>query len=309
VRSENTALATMDGEEVESSSVAIVDVATSMTAVDRAAIDAQVATAKQYPRSVTQSLRDARTLATLDEETAASMLYALKRGGKVLEGPSVRLAEIMLYSWGNMRAETDIVGEDNKAVTAMGTCMDLEKNVAVRTRVKRRITDKNGRKYNDDMVVTTGNAASSIALRNAVFKVIPRALVDQVYREARKASLGQGGTMTQKRQNAIAWFTKAGATEAQVFTLIGVKGMDDIGEDHLIQLRGLRNTIQAGEQSIEDMLRPESKSEAVASLNAALGNGGAKTKAISAPAPTNGKDQPLAPDNSPIDDSDGALNL
>lgn len=303
---ENHALATMDGEEVETTTaVSLADISTSMTAVDRAAIDAQVATAKQYPRSVTQSLREALSLATLDEETAASMLYAVKRGGKVLEGPSVRLAEIFIYAWGNMRAETDIVGEDMKTVTTMGTCIDLEKNVAVRTRVKRRITDKNGRKFNDDMVVTTGNAASSIAFRNAVFKVIPRALVMRVYREARQASLGKAGTMTQKRQNAVAWFMKAGATEAQVFSLLSVKGMDDIGEDQLIQLRALRNTLEAGEQSIEDMLRPDNKSEGTASLNAALGNGAPKAKAISAPTPaTNGLNQPLAPDDSPIDDTD-----
>src|SRR5690348_6841125 len=74
------------------------DYSVALSAVDRASIDMQIATAKQYPRSITAALREATELATLDEETAKTMLYALKRGGKVIPGPSVRLAEILAYS-------------------------------------------------------------------------------------------------------------------------------------------------------------------------------------------------------------------
>ena len=50
--------------------------------LDRAAIDVQVATAKQYPRSVDRSLKDAITLACDSEEVAESMWYVIPRGGK-----------------------------------------------------------------------------------------------------------------------------------------------------------------------------------------------------------------------------------
>ena len=241
-----------------------------LSAVDRAAIDIQVATAKQYPRSVDKALKEALTLATLDEDTAASMFYALPRGGKTIEGPSARLAEVMTYAWGNLRADADIVAEDRTHVTAMGTCFDVERNVAVRVRVKRRITDRHGRRYNEDMIGVTANAAISIALRNAVFKVVPMAFVRRIYGEARKASLGEAGTMAQKRQKALEWFANAGVKDAQVFEVLGVKGLDDIGEDELITLRGLITALQDGETSVEQVFRRHDVSDGAGELNDAL---------------------------------------
>jgi hypothetical protein len=241
-----------------------------LQAVDKAAIDVQIATAKAYPRSVDKALKEALTLATLDEETAASMFYALPRSGKTIEGPSARLAEVMAYSWGNLRVDADIIAEDRTHVTAMGTCFDLEKNVAVRVRVKRRITDKRGKRYNEDMIGVTSNAAVSIALRNCVFKVIPAALVRRIYADARTASLGQGGTITQKRQKALDWFGKLGVKEEEVFQVLGVRGMDDIGEDQLITLRGLVTAIQDGETSVEQTFRAIRESEDTDELNEAI---------------------------------------
>jgi hypothetical protein len=256
--------------EVEVMPLATIDGTGALAAVDRASIDMQIATAKAYPRSVTGALNEARGLATRDEKTAESMFYVLPRGGKRIEGPSARLAEIMAYSWQNLRADADIVAEDRTHVTAMGTCFDLEKNVAVRVRVKRRITDKNGVRYNEDMIGVTCNAAISIALRNAVFKVIPQVYVNEVYTAARKASLGQGGTTTQKRQNALDWFEKAGASNQQVFEVLGIKGIEDMGEDELIALRGLRTAIKEGETSVEQAFRRHDVSDGSSELNEAL---------------------------------------
>lgn len=248
----------------------LMDAGVALSAVDRAAIDVQVATAKRYPRSVDKALKEALTLATLDEETAASMFYALPRSGKTIEGPSARLAEIMAYSWGNLRVDADIVAEDKTHVTAMGTCFDLEKNVAVRVRVKRRITDKKGKRLNEDMIGVTSNAAISIALRNSVFKVIPAALIRRIYLAARTASLGKGGTITQKRQKALEWFGKLGVQPEQVFQVLDVKGIDDIGEEQLITLRGLRTAIQEGETTVEQAFGREQHSEGTDELNQAL---------------------------------------
>lgn len=257
-----------DNEDVEV--LTLLDGAGALSTVDRASIDMQIATAKQYPRSVDKALKEALTLATLDEETAGSMFYALPRSGKTIEGPSARLAEVMAYSWGNLRVDADIVAEDKTTVTAMGTCFDLEKNVAVRVRVKRRITDKHGKRYNEDMIGVTSNAAISIALRNSVFKVVPRAFVDRIYAAARKASIGQGGTMAQKRQKALDLFAKMGVKPEELFKVLSIRGLDDIGEDELVTLRGLLNAIKEGDTTVEMTFRPSSTSGATEELNAAL---------------------------------------
>ena len=147
--------------------------AETLAALTRSEIDVQVATAHQYPRNLSRVLNNIETLATMDEDVAGSCFYTLRRQGKVIEGPSVRMAEIIASSWGNLRVQARIISNDGKMITAQGICHDLESNYATSTEVKRRITDKNGKTFSEDMQVVTGNAACAIAMRNALFKVVP----------------------------------------------------------------------------------------------------------------------------------------
>lgn len=217
-------------------------------------VDMQIATAKRYPRSVSRFRKEAEALALLDEETAAECIYALPRDGKVIEGPSARFAEILMFAWGNARAEAEVIDEGQTHLTARGTFFDMERNVAVRKTIKRRITNKRGVRYNEDMIAVTGNAANSIAMRNAVFAGIPKAIWKPIYEKARYASLGQGGTLTQKRQQMVEWFGKLAVTPEQVCALVGVDGIEDVKEDQLITLRGFANAIKDGELKVEDLL-------------------------------------------------------
>ena len=255
--------------EIEEGTLTLLDGNEALTAVDRASIDIQIATAKQYPRSVTRSLREAETLATLDEETAGSCFYTMPRAGKRIEGPSVRLAEIMGYTWGNLRIDAGIQAQDRTHVTAVGTCFDLEKNVAIRVQAKRRITHRNGNRYNEDMIGITENAAISIVLRNAVFRVIPAAFVRRIYLAARSASLGDG-TMEEKRTKALEWFADMDVKEQQVYDLLEIDGRDDLGEDELITLRGLVTAIKDGDTTVAQAFSRHDVSDGSDELNEAL---------------------------------------
>lgn len=209
-----------------------------------AEIDTQIATAKQFPRSIQEFKATCRELACMDEDTAASMFYVLKRGGKNIEGPSVRMAEVVAYSWKNVRTDKRIVSIDSSFVTAQATCIDLERNVAGRGECKRRITNKEGRRYNDDMIQTTANAAMAIALREAVFSVVPRSLFKDIYEAAKKASIGKGGSFEKSRQTMLQWFTKAGSTEAQVLEFLGVTSIDEVTQEDLVLMKGVATRIK-----------------------------------------------------------------
>ena len=224
-----------------------------------AMVDTQVATAKRYPRSIAQFRKDAEALACLDAETAGECMYALPRSGKTIEGPSARFAEILLYAWTNARGDAEVIDEGETHLTAQGTFIDLQRNVAVRKKVKRRITDKHGRRYNDDMIVVTGNAAISIALRNAVFAGVPKAIWKAIYQKARLASIGKAGTLTQARQNSITWYGKAGVKPETLYAYLKVQGIEDITEDHVVTLVGLANAIKDGEISVEDAFSPRAE--------------------------------------------------
>lgn len=231
--------------------VEVTDNSSALEALNRSEIDIQITTAKRYPRSIKAFKQQAMEMATLDEETAGSMFYVLPRGGKKIEGPSVRLAEVVGSCYGNLRYGSRIVSTDDKFITAQGACHDLEKNIAITYEVKRRITNKTGQRFNDDMIQATGNAASAIALREAIFKVVPRSIFKAIYEEARLTSVGKATSMSEKRHKAVDWFKKAGATDAQIYGFLGRAGIDEITIDDLITLRGMVTAIKDGEITIE----------------------------------------------------------
>jgi hypothetical protein len=232
----------------------------SLDTIIKAELDNQITTAKAYPRNITNFIRQAVTLATLDVDTAESCLYALPRQGKVIEGPSVRLAEIIFSSYCNLRAGSQIISNDGKKIVSRGYCHDLETNVMVSMEVTRRITDKTGRPYNEDMQVVTGNAANAISFRNAIFKVIPMAITKGIITKVKDVIKGNIKDITSRRKQALLYFEKLGVKKERVFEAIGVTGIESIGEDELITLIGFVNAIQNNETSIEDCF-PEKKPE------------------------------------------------
>lgn len=217
----------------------------------KAEIDTQISTAKAYPRSLKQFFDKALSMATISESVAASCNYAVPRGGKTLSGPSVRLAEIVTACYGNIRSGARVIANDGKTITAQGICHDLETNNCVTVEVKRKITDRNGKTFNEDMQTVTGNAACAIAFRNAVFKVIPAALVQDVYEQTKSVARGTAETLPQRRDKAITFLSEKGIKQGQICSALGVKRVEDIDLDKLVDLRGIVSAIQNGETTIE----------------------------------------------------------
>lgn len=226
-----------------------------LQAINRAEVDTQIATAKQYPRDIYGALNNIKTIATLDNSTAEDCFYALRRQGTLIEGVSVRLAEIIAGAWGNMRVQTRIIGNDGKTITAQGICHDLETNLAVSVEVKRRITDKNGKTYSEDMQVTTGNAASAIAFRNAVLKVVPKAVTKRVIDEIKQVALGKAIDLETRRQNMIAYFGKLGVSQTDILTYCGVKRIEEITSEMVFELSGLKNAIKEGTTTVSETFK------------------------------------------------------
>lgn len=245
-------LMTRDGEIVE---IATPD-ASNLPALVRAEIDSAIATARAYPRQMKVVVDNIVTLATMDEATAAECIYALNRGGKAIRGPSIRMAEIIAQQWGNNRVDARVIETDrtNKEIVAEATFHDLQTNSLVKASVRRRISDKHGRLYNADMIVITGNAACSIARRNAILAGVPKAIWNQGLKAAEQIVRGDAKTLVERRDAAVAAFAHFGATPAQVFQLLGVKGMDDIGLDELVTLRATYSSIKDGQVTVEEAL-------------------------------------------------------
>ena len=230
-----------------------------LTAINRAEVDIQIATAKQYPRDLSQVLNKIKTYATMDMETAEDCFYALRRGKgndvSIIEGISVRLAEIIAGAWGNLRVQSRIIGNDGRTITCQGICHDLETNLAVSVEVKRKITDRNGKTFSEDMQVVTGNAASAIAFRNAVLKVVPKAITKKVINDIKEVALGKSIDLETRRQRMVAYFMQIGVTQSELLTYCGVKSIEQIDNQIVFELRGLANAIKEGTTTVQETFK------------------------------------------------------
>lgn len=241
---------------VEAQDVQIVQV----DAVERANVDSQVATAKRYPRDIRRSIDNSVVMATMNQETAQSCSYALPRGGKPITGPSVHLAKIIVSNWGNMRTEAKVVQITDKQVISRGTCWDLETNVASAFEVRRSIIGENGQRFSDDMITVTGNAANSIAYRNAVFAVIPKAITDRVYYAAQKfitGDLSDSDKLLKVRTGILNNFkNNYGITEEEVVKMCGKQTVNQIGADEISMLMGTIQALKDGDTTVDELMKP-----------------------------------------------------
>lgn len=248
-----------------------------LEALNRAEVDIQVETAKRWPShstpdQIAAALRKAEAFALVDSETAESCFYRLERQGKngersVIEGPSIRLAEIIAASWGNLRIATQIVGNDGRFITARGACHDLESNVAQIVETRRGITTSKGYTFSADMQTVTGNAAAAIARRNAILAVIPAAVFKPLYGRIRDFVLGEvTNDLENRRAKMLRTFATAGVTREMILSYLGVSDLPDVDAEMMTRLVGVWNAIKDGQTTVEETFRrakdPDQRSEA-----------------------------------------------
>lgn len=241
--------------------------------IERANVDSQIATAKQYPRDLRRAINNSIAMATLDVPTAQSCGYALPRGGKPITGPSVHLAKLIVSNYGNIRAEAKVVQITDKQVISRGTCWDLENNVATAFEVRRSIVGRTGQRFSDDMITVTGNAANSIAYRNAVFSVIPRAITDKVYQAAQHCitgDLSDEDKIIARRKKCIDYFKdEFGITEQEVVMLCGKKTVNQIKANEIALLLGITQSLTDGDTTVDELMKPYRKEETKNTIAAA----------------------------------------
>jgi len=270
-----------------------IETVSALEVINKSEIDIQISTAKKYPRLIKKFKDEALAMATLDEETASSCFYVLKRKNadgtpNNIEGPSIRLAEIIGSAWGNLRYGARVISIDDKFVTAQGVCHDLEKNNSANVEVRRRITTKSGSRYGDDMIGVTANAACSIALRNAIFKIVPFTYAKDIYEQAKKTAIGDAKTLSSKRESMIQYFGKMGVSKDKIFASLDIKSVDEIGLDQLATLKGFATAIKDGDSTIEQVFEKQAQetSSGASKLNEKMQETATQQKEAAAPTET-----------------------
>ena len=234
--------------------VASVEIVTAeaLGAINTAEIDTQVATAKKWPRDIAVFTQQATQMATVDERTASECLYTFRRGDKNINGPSIRLAEIVLSCFKNVRSGTRIIGIDKDHVTAQGAVLDVENNAHFSTEVLRSIRGRSGARYSNDMIMVTAMAAQSIALRNSVFRAVPQGIVAPIIASIKQVIAGDASSLGERRVAALKYLEGRGVPPERVFARLGREGVESITLNDLVVLKGILTHVNENSASLQE---------------------------------------------------------
>jgi hypothetical protein len=212
--------------------------------MDRSRIEMQITAARTHPRPAIDVIeRQIQARATRRPEIAEKCYYSVPRGGEIVHGASIKLANIALSCWGNTLSGALTTLNDGKIIKATGFCWDLEINNQKYTEAQRRIVDRHGRPYSYDLQIQTANAAISIAERNAILKVLGSDITDPIYQQCIKVVAGSSKDLAERREQAMKWFAVRGVKYDRILAVLEKSSVDQLDVDDVAYLRGLANAI------------------------------------------------------------------
>tara|TARA_R110000822_G_scaffold47388_5_gene125688 strand:- start:457 stop:1407 length:951 start_codon:yes stop_codon:yes gene_type:complete len=222
-----------------------------------ASIKERTEIAKANPRDVKAVLNEVENLSTISEEIALSCFYVIIKDKKPFVGISVRLAELVASSWGNIHSGARIINKNDKEVTVQGFVHDFQKNSVFTVEIQRPIFGMTA-----EQSINNTSAASSIAFRNAVFKAIPASLISSIVDNIKHYVLSSRGNTkkTSRVNNTIEYFKSKGVTSSHISFILGKNIVFDaentilLNED-LFLLIGIKNAIEEGDTTIDEVFK------------------------------------------------------
>lgn len=284
-------------------SAGMVDVASTRAAQE---VQAAMVIAKRFPRNETASYQ--RIMQACKRKALAERaVYAYPRGGETVSGPSIRLAEVLAQSWGNIDFGVIELEQKNGESTMMSYAWDLETNTRqakVFTIRHERHTKSGVKRLTDprDVYELAANQGAR-RLRACILGVIPGDVVDAALAECEKTAEGNNSDPLPDRiRKMVAAFTEIGVNQDAIEAKLRHK-MDATTAVEIRTLGKIFNSIRDGFSSIEshfDTLQaPEQQSDAVSDLNSKLK---AAKPAQQQPAPAAAKPEPVeAPKDPPAE--------
>lgn len=218
-------------------------------------VQAAVVMARRFPRDTTQALT--RILEDCKRSgLAEKAVYEYARGGTKVTGPSIRLAEAIARSWGNIDCGvTELerkqpIGNLPGESTVQAFAWDLETNTRI-TKVFTirhfRDTKKGGYALTDErdiyeMIANNG----ARRLRACILGIVPADIVEQAIEQCDKTMRGgQGPLIDRVRQMVVYFKDQFGVSQEMIEKRLQHK-IEATTENELVSLKKIANAIKDG---------------------------------------------------------------
>lgn len=213
-----------------------------------AEVQAQYVIAKKFPRDENASFM--RIIKACERPFLAEQaMYAYPRGGQLVTGPSIRLAEAMAQAWGNIDCGIREVSQSDGMSVAEAYAIDLETNtrIAKTFHVPHSRDTKQGKKRltdSRDIYELVANQGSR-RLRACILGVIPGDVIDAAVAQCGKTLESSEVPMADQIRNVVKAFDELGVKAEHIEKRLGHK-LDVTIPQEIVTLRGIYKSIKDG---------------------------------------------------------------
>lgn len=234
-------------------------IADTATAREMAEVQGQILLAKKFPRCQQQAV-DRILTACARPSLAEGAVYQYARGGSDITGPSIRLAEAIAQSWGNLHFGVRELEQRNGESTVEAFAWDLETNTR-QTKVFQvphiRHTKKGAVTLSDprDIYELIANQGAR-RVRACILGLIPGDVVDAAVAQCDATLRHNAGEVTPERiKGMVAKFAEFGVTREQIEARIQ-RRLDSVTAAQLVSLGKIWNSLRDGMSQAADWFEP-----------------------------------------------------
>lgn len=237
-----------------------------------AEIQAAMTIAKRFPRDPIAAM-DRIINACTRPSLAEGALYSYQRGGQEVTGPSIRLAEALAQSWGNIQFGIRELEQNDKESTVEAFAFDLETNtrqVKVFQVPHMRHSKRGVTKLTDprDIYEIVANQGAR-RMRACILGVIPGDVTEAAKNQCEVTLHAHSEATPETIKKMVEAFGKFGVTQDQIQKKLG-KRVDAINSANIVQLKKIYQSLKDGMSKPEDQF-DTTKAEADVLNDAILG--------------------------------------
>lgn len=211
-----------------------------------AEVQAQVLMSKQFPRDEVRAVDKILNECTRIRLAEAST-YAYPKGGQMIEGPSIRLAEAIARNWGNLDFGIKEIDQTNGESSVIAYCWDLENNIreSKSFKVKHwRHTKQGGYALTDprDIYELVANQGAR-RLRSCILGVIPGDVVDSALEQCALTMTAKADTSKEAVAKLLEAFKPYKVEKSHIEKFIGSR-IEAIKPAQVIKLRTIYSSLK-----------------------------------------------------------------
>ncbi len=226
-----------------------------------AQIQACMVMAQRAPRNENQSysaIMEACKRPTLADQA----IYAYPRGGKMVTGPSIRLAEVLAQKYGNMHIEISIVSQNSEKTEALATAIDMQSNYVVSqgfTVPHQRTTKKGVQRLTDerDIREMVQNIGSRI-LRGCILRVIPGDITESALAQCQRTQASDETPIKEQIRKMVTAFDEIGIKVEHLEKRL-LHNLDATIPAEIVGLKSIYKSIKDGMAKREDFFEIRSE--------------------------------------------------